>query len=57
MSRRKKRRDGSAPPPSTGAGLLRFFGEDTSGIKVKPEIVIILGVALIIVCVLAQVFI
>jgi preprotein translocase subunit Sec61beta len=34
--------------PAQGAGLLRFFEEDTRGIKVKPEIVVILAVALII---------
>ncbi len=33
--------------PAQGAGLLRFFEEDTRGIKVRPEIATILGVALI----------
>jgi len=38
--------------PSQGAGLLRFFEEETQGIKVRPELVVILAVALIIACIL-----
>jgi len=41
--------------PAQSAGLLRFFEEETQGIKVKPEILLILAVALIIVCVLLPV--
>jgi len=33
--------------PAASAGLLRFFEEDTPGIKVRPELVMILSVALI----------
>ena len=40
--------------PAAGAGLLRFFEEDTPGIRVKPEIVMVLAAALIIVCLVAQ---
>jgi len=53
MSRRKRRQQ-SAPMPAAGAGLLRFFEEDTPGMRVKPEIVVVLAVALIIVCLVAQ---
>jgi preprotein translocase subunit Sec61beta len=42
--------------PAASAGLLRFFEEETPGIKVRPELVVILGVALIIVCILAQLY-
>jgi len=42
--------------PAQGAGLLRFFEEETRGIRVKPELAIILAVALVLVCILAQVF-
>ncbi len=42
--------------PAASAGLLRFFEEETEGVKVRPELLIISAVALIIVCVLAQVF-
>ena len=54
MSRRKRRGQTGAPMPAAGAGLLRFFEEDTPGIHVKPGIVVILAVALIVVCIAAQ---
>ena len=40
--------------PAAGAGLLRFFEEDTPGIRVKPEIVVVLAIALIIICIVIQ---
>lgn len=55
MSVRKKRKDG-ARMPAQGAGLLRFFEEDTRGVKVKPEIAVILAIALIAGSLLATVF-
>jgi len=36
------------------AGLLRFFEEETQGVQVKPELVVILTVALIVACILAH---
>jgi preprotein translocase subunit Sec61beta len=56
MSRREKRRESRGPMPAQGAGLLRFFEEETRGIKVRPELVVIFGVTLIIACILLQVF-
>jgi len=53
-SRREKKRQKGAPMPATGAGLLRFFEEDTPGIRVTPGIVVILAIALIAVCLIAQ---
>lgn len=52
MSKREKRRERRSPMPAQGAGLLRFFEEETQGIKVRPELVVILAVALIIACIL-----
>ena len=40
--------------PAQSAGLLRFFEEETEGLKVKPELLIILTIAFIIVSVLAH---
>jgi preprotein translocase subunit Sec61beta len=51
----KKRKD-SAPMPAASAGLLRFFEEETEGIKVRPELLVVLSVALIVGSVLAKVF-
>ena len=55
MSGRRKRQDG-ARMPAQGAGLLRFFEEDTRGVKVKPEIAVIMAVALIVVSILGPLF-
>lgn len=33
--------------PASAAGLLRFFEEEAKGIKVRPEIILILAVMLI----------
>ena len=54
--RRAKRRRREAPMPATGAGLLRFFEEETLGIRIKPEIVLILAICLIAFCMIAQFF-
>jgi preprotein translocase subunit Sec61beta len=54
MSKKKKKKE--SPMPAASAGLLRFFEEETEGVKVRPEILMGLAVALIVVCVLAQTF-
>ncbi len=54
MSRRKKKESG--PMPAASAGLLRFFEEETEGIKVRPELLVILAISLIVVSVLAKIF-
>jgi preprotein translocase subunit Sec61beta len=56
MSVRKKKKKEGARMPAQGAGLLRFFEEDTRGIKVKPELAVILAIALIVGSILASVF-
>jgi preprotein translocase subunit Sec61beta len=52
---KKKKKESSGPMPAASAGLLRFFEEETEGIKVRPEILIVASVALIVVCILAHV--
>lgn len=54
MSGRQKKRKREAPMPAASAGLLRFFEEETSGIKLRPEIVIILAIALIAISLIAH---
>jgi preprotein translocase subunit Sec61beta len=53
---KKKKKEKSSPMPAASAGLLRFFEEETEGIKVKPEILVALSIGLIVICVLANVF-
>ncbi|MCS7135899.1 MAG: preprotein translocase subunit Sec61beta [Nitrososphaerota archaeon] len=47
MSSKKRRRE--APMPATMAGLLAFFGEESKGFKLRPEVVIVFAVAVIVV--------
>ena len=53
MSRREKRRRSEAPMPAASAGLLRFFEEETPGIKLRPEVVILMAAGLIAVSLIA----
>lgn len=55
MSKKKKKSE-SGPMPAASAGLLRFFEEETEGVKVKPEILIAAAIALIIICIFARLF-
>jgi len=50
MSSKKKKSEGRMPASS--AGLLRFFEDETLGIKVRPEFVIISAVSLIVISIL-----
>lgn len=42
--------------PAASAGLLRFFEEETEGIKIRPELLVAFSVALVVISVLAKVF-
>jgi len=54
--KREQKRDRKSPMPAQSAGLLRFFEEETQGLKVKPELAVGIGVALIIACIIALIF-
>ena len=56
LSQRRKKREDRSPMQAASAGLLRFFEEETQGIKVRPEFVVLLTVSLILAAVLARVF-
>ncbi len=38
----------SAPLPASSAGLLRFFEDETKGVKVDPKIVVSIPISLIV---------
>ncbi len=38
----------SAPLPASSAGLLRFFEDETKGVKVDPKIVVSVPISLIV---------
>ena len=46
-TKREKRRKTEAPMPAASAGLLRFFEEDTPGVKLSPQLVVISGIMLV----------
>lgn len=52
----KKKKKDSAPMPAASAGLLRFFEEETEGIKIRPELLVVFAVTVMVVSVLARVF-
>ncbi|MHA2378578.1 MAG: preprotein translocase subunit Sec61beta [Candidatus Thorarchaeota archaeon] len=51
--RRKKR--GEGPMPSGGAGLVRFFEDETPGIKVGPTLVVIFAAMLLVATIIAHI--
>jgi preprotein translocase subunit Sec61beta len=53
-ARRRKGKQG-APMPAQSAGLLRFFEEETEGIKMRPELLVVFAVGLIIIGIIAYV--
>jgi preprotein translocase subunit Sec61beta len=54
MSRKKK--ESKSPMPAASAGLLRFFEEETEGVKMRPEVLMVLAITLVVVSVLAKIF-
>ena len=52
----KRKRESQGPMPAASAGLLRFFEEETEGVKIRPELLVVASVAMIVVSVLANVF-
>jgi preprotein translocase subunit Sec61beta len=44
MSGKKK----NNPLPASSAGLLRFFEDETEGVKIKPEIVLVASMGLVV---------
>jgi len=51
MSGKRKK---EAPLPASSAGLLRFFEDETEGVKVRPEVVLATSIALILVSIIAN---
>jgi preprotein translocase subunit Sec61beta len=42
--------------PASSAGLLRFFEDETKGVKIRPEMVIALAVSIAIFSILLRIF-
>ena len=54
MAEGKKKK--SAPLPASSAGLLRFFEDETKGVKIDPRIVISIPISLILVSWAIEIF-
>ena len=46
----------TGPMPSGGAGLIRFFEDETPGVKVPPTVVVVFAAILVIATVVAHLF-
>ena len=55
-SKKRRKKRGEGPMPSGGAGLIRFFEDETPGIKVGPTLVVILTALLLVAVVIAHVW-
>ncbi|MDA4113868.1 MAG: preprotein translocase subunit Sec61beta [Thaumarchaeota archaeon] len=51
MSKKK-----NAPMPASSAGLLRFFEDETEGVKIRPQFVLAASMSLIVVSILLNAF-
>jgi len=47
MSSKKKKNQPGGQMPASSAGLLRFFEDETPGIKIRPEFVMAFAISLI----------
>jgi len=54
MSKKKKQQ--SVGMPQSSAGLMRFFQDETNGVKVPPEFVVGAALVLIITVIAARIF-
>lgn len=52
----KKEAKERAPMPMSGAGLMRFFEDDTHGIKIKPQYIVISSIVLMSAVIMAHIF-
>lgn len=53
---KKKKKETSPGMPASSAGLIRFFQDESYGVKIKPEFVVVGAISLILTVLLARVF-
>ena len=53
-TKKKKKKKGEGPMPSGGAGLIRFFEDETPGVKVGPTVVVFFAAILVIAVVITH---
>jgi preprotein translocase subunit Sec61beta len=52
----KKKKQSSVGMPQSSAGLMRFFQDETNGVKVPPQLVVGVAAILIATVILARIF-
>ena len=53
-TKKKKKKKGEGPMPSGGAGLIRFFEDETPGVKVGPTVVVFFAAMLVLAVVITH---
>lgn len=53
---KKKKKDSTTSMPASSAGLIRFFQDESYGVKIKPEFVMVGAISLILTVLLARAF-
>jgi preprotein translocase subunit Sec61beta len=53
---KKKKKESSPGMPASSAGLIRFFQDESYGVKIKPEFVMVGAISLILTVILARAF-
>jgi preprotein translocase subunit Sec61beta len=56
-AKKRKGKRGEGPMPSGGAGLIRFFEDETPGIKIGPTVVVILASILLVATVIGHILV
>ena len=51
----KKKKENQGPMPAASAGLLSFFEEETEGVKIRPELLMIFSIGLIVVSIVIKI--
>jgi len=54
-AKKRKSKKGEGPMPSGGAGLIRFFEDETPGVKIGPTVVVVFASIIVIAVILAHV--
>jgi len=54
-AKKRKSKRGEGPMPSGGAGLIRFFEDETPGVKIGPTVVVVFAAIIVIATVVAHI--
>ncbi|RDE14736.1 MAG: preprotein translocase subunit Sec61beta [Candidatus Thorarchaeota archaeon] len=54
-AKKRKSKKGEGPMPSGGAGLIRFFEDETPGVKIGPTVVVVFASILVVATIIAHI--